>query len=672
MPAQNIFRFLQLLLAFQIGWQYSSFGQSYDCEEELFSKKDKQTRLFGYVNAIGEYRIPPSFLKAMPFVGRNAVVQQGKRFGVINCEGILVVPADYEEIASFSNGKGWVKKGGLWGLADLKGRLLIAPQYEEVKEINVFSGTVTWVKKQGLWGLISKENGRMIINPQYEDVSGISDSAGLTRKNNTHDLVYYGDGRIIISGMKQIRKISRNLFAYQSPDKKWGAFNSLAFILIRPEWDDVKLNGFWVQVEKAGISGIRNLKGAEVTPVKFNQIQEMKEGYAAVKEGESWQILNTAATPILPGDGYDFAHVVSAGIAVVSKGKSYGIWNPSSKTWVLAPAYSMIRTSADCKWLELKTKDGLVAGFDCITGKFSAPQWDSLAISDPMSQIRGFSKGKVSITSVPSFEQSQFYYKVNLIGSGFATVNESGKSGVVRYRNEFILPLEFDMIRTFRTAAGMAFSAQKDGLKRMYGEKGQALTKTGYQEIRPCRNQIFIVETDGKWGLVNESGQWVLEARFDSVVSGVLIKDETDFPVVAYRKGKGALVNGSGSQLTDPMEGVWFSSGEGLWVLKNKSVCHLFNSTGKSMGDIVFDQFLPYSEGTMPVRSGGKWGYLNHSGRLVIPAKFDEALPTVNGLSYVKENNLWGILKKNGSWLVKPAGTSIETDPDGKRHLVIP
>ncbi|HOY95525.1 MAG TPA: WG repeat-containing protein, partial [Catalimonadaceae bacterium] len=122
MPAQNIFRFLQLLLAFQIGWQYSSFGQSYDCEEELFSKKDKQTRLFGYVNAIGEYRIPPSFLKAMPFVGRNAVVQQGKRFGVINCEGILVVPADYEEIASFSNGKGWVKKGGLWGLADLKGR----------------------------------------------------------------------------------------------------------------------------------------------------------------------------------------------------------------------------------------------------------------------------------------------------------------------------------------------------------------------------------------------------------------------------------------------------------------------------------------------------------------------------------------------------------------------
>ncbi len=672
MPCQNIFRFLLLLMAFQIGWTFPSFSQSYDCEEELFSKKDKQTRLFGYVNAIGEYRIPPAFLKAMPFVGRNAIVQQGKRFGVINCEGILVVPAEYEEIASFSNGKGWVKKGGLWGLTDLKGRLLIAPLYEEVKEINVFSGTVTWVKKQGLWGLISKENGRMIINPQYEDVSGISDSAGITRKNNTHDLVYYGDGRIIISGMKQIRKISRNLFAYQSADKKWGAFNSLAFILIRPEWDDVKLNGYWVQVEKAGKSGIRNLKGAEVTPVKFHLIQEMKGGYAAVKEGDSWQILNMAATPNLPGDGYDFAHVVSSEIAVVSKGKTFGIWNPSAKIWVQSPAYSMIRLSLDGKWLELKTKDGLVAGFDCTSGKSSAPLWDSLSISDPFDQIRGFSKGKVSITSVPSFAQSRFYEKVELIGSGFAAVTEGGKSGVVRLGNESILPLEFDQIKSFRISSGWVFSGQKDGLQKIYGEKGQPLSKAGYQEIRPCRNQIFIAETEGKWGLVNEAGNWILEPKFDSVVTGVFLKDESDFPLVAYRKGKGALVNGSGSQLTDPMDGVWYYAGEGAWVLNKKNECRLFSNAGKTMGELVFEQFLIFKEGTMPVKSGGKWGYMNHSGRLVIPAKFEEALPTVNGLSYVKENNLWGILRKNGSWLVKPVGTAIETDSDGKRRLVFP
>ena len=672
MSTQNIFRFLSPILAILIGWSFPSVGQSYDCEEELFSKKDKQTRLFGYVNAIGEYRIPPSFLKAMPFVGRNAIVQQGKRFGVINCEGILVVPAEYEEIASFSNGKGWVKKGGLWGLADLKGRLLIAPLYEEVKEINVFSGTVTWVKKQGLWGLISKENGRMIVNPQYEDVSGISDSAGITRKNNTHDLVYYGDGRIIISGMKQIRKISRNLFAYQSSDKKWGAFNSLAFILIRPEWDDVKLNGYWVQVEKSGKSGIRNLKGAEVTPVKFNSIQEMKGGYAAVKEGESWQILNAAAMPNLPAEGYDFAHVVSDQIAVVSKGKIFGIWNPTTKSWIVTPTYTMIRTSSDNKWLELKSKDGLAAVYDCISGKSSAPKWDSLAISDPANQMRGFSKGKVSITSVPSFEQSRFYDKVDLIGSGFAVVAEAGKYGVVRYKNESILPLEFDYIRTFRTTSGLVFSGQKEGLRKIYGEKGQPLSKDGYQEIRPCRNQIFIAQKDGRWGLVNEGGIWILEPKFDSVVAGVFLKDESDFPVVAYRKGKGALVNGSGSQLTDPMDGVWYSAGEGAWVLRKKNECRLFNNAGKAMGELVFEHFLTFSEGTMAVKSGGKWGYLNHSGRLVIPAKFEEALPTINGISYVKENSLWGILRKNGSWLVKPAGTSIEIEPDGKRRLVIP
>ena len=195
-------------------------GQSFDCEEELFPKKDKKTRLFGYANAIGEYRVPPKFLKAKPFVGRNAIVQEGKMFGIINCEGVLVLPADYEEISAFSNGKGWVKSNGLWGLADAKGRLLIKPMYEEVKEINTFSGTASWVKKGGLWGLINKENGRFIVNIQYDDISSISDSAGIARKLGFQDLVYYGDGRVIISEMKKVNRLSQNLFTYQSKEGK--------------------------------------------------------------------------------------------------------------------------------------------------------------------------------------------------------------------------------------------------------------------------------------------------------------------------------------------------------------------------------------------------------------------------------------------------------------------
>jgi hypothetical protein len=472
--------------------------------------------------------------------------------------------------------------------------------------------------------------------------------------------------------MKQIRKISRNLFAYQSADKKWGAFNSLAFILIRPEWDDVKLNGYWVQIQKAGRFGIRNLKGAEVSSMRYNWIQEMKEGYAAVKEGESWQILNMAATANLPGDGYDFAQVISSEIAVVSRGKTYGVWSPASKSWILAPAYSMIRTSSDGKWLAMKTPQGLMAGFDCASRKYSAAVWDSLVVSDPVGQIRGFSKGKVSITAAPSFESGRMYDKVNLIGSGFALVDEGGKSGVVRNINESVLAVEFDKINSFRTVGAVLFSAQKAGLKSMYGEKGQLLSKEGYQEIYPCRNQIFIAKKDGKWGLVNEAGTWILEPKFDSVVAGVFLKDEADFPVVAYRKGKGALTNSVGFQLTDPMEGVWYSAGESSWILKKRNECRLFNNGGKPMGELVFELFLSFSEGTMAVKTNGKWGYMNHTGRLVIPAKFDDAFPTSNGLSYVKENNLWGILRKNGSWLVKPAGTAIETDPEGKRRLVIP
>ncbi|HRH35891.1 MAG TPA: WG repeat-containing protein, partial [Catalimonadaceae bacterium] len=179
------------IVGLSLCFSFPSVSQTFDCEEELFSKKDKKTRLFGYVNMLGEYRVPPTFLKAMPFSGKYAVVQQGKKFGVINCEGILVVPADYDEIASFINGKGWMKTNNLWGLVDFKGKILIQPTYEEVQEINTFNGTVTWVKKGGLWGLISRETGRMLVAPSYEAISTLSDSAGIGRKNGLQDLGYY-------------------------------------------------------------------------------------------------------------------------------------------------------------------------------------------------------------------------------------------------------------------------------------------------------------------------------------------------------------------------------------------------------------------------------------------------------------------------------------------------
>jgi hypothetical protein len=672
MHATRLTTLLLLCISFQMFFSFQGAGQSFDCEEELFSKKDRKTRLFGYVNALGEYRIPPVFLKAMPFVGRNAVVQQGKMFGVINCEGILVVPADYEEIASFSNGKGWVRTGGLWGLIDVRGRMLIAPQYEEVKEINPFSGTQTWVRKKGLWGLISKENGRVLVTPQYDDVSGISDSAGICRKNSVQDLVYFGDGRVIISGMRSVRKISRNLFAFQSNGKNWGAFNSLAYLLIRPEWNSLVLNGGLVQVEKDGLFGLRNLKGNEILPARFSYIQEFREGFSAVREKSSWQILNGKCEFILPEGSYEFTQVINGKVSIVSKGNSFGIWNPSSKSWVRQPEFAQIRASLDGLWLEAKTKNGPVLGFDCTSQKFGTELWDSLSVADPASQVRAYLNKKVCITQASGFEKGTFYDSIRRLSSGYLVCSESGQSGLFGNSGQMVLPLEYSDIQSFQTPSGLIFSIKKEGLEGISGPKGQILLPLRFQKVRPAKGPLFVVQLDSRWGLADPNGYWILENKYDSVATPVKVQDEIDFPMVVYKKGKGSLINSKGQVLAGPREGTWFSGEEGALFLKEGNSYSLWTSQGKPAGEIRFDQFLPFSEGTAPVLVQGKWGFVNHSGKLVIPARFEEVLPYKSGIAYAKENGFWGVLKKNGSWLVKPSGISVETNSDGKRHLVLP
>ena len=319
--APALFLFLPFLL----------HAQGYSCEEELFPRKDKATRLYGYVNALSEYRVPPIFLKAKPFNGKCAVVQQGKRFGVINCDGHLIIPAEFEEIPSFSSGKGWVKKSGLFGLMSEQGRMLIQPQYEDVKEMNLYSGTATWVKKSGQWGLISRETGRMLLNPQYEDVTPISDSAAIGRSASSQDLIYTGDGRVIIKGMRSINKIAPGLFIFESAERKIGTFNSLAFIIQRPEFESIRLNGNYLQTRRNGKSGLRTLRNGIILEDRFDTIFSAQSGFYALKWGDSAQIADSRGKWNLPPAKYQQIDLLNSGFALIRQSGKTGCWNPREK-----------------------------------------------------------------------------------------------------------------------------------------------------------------------------------------------------------------------------------------------------------------------------------------------------------------------------------------------------
>jgi hypothetical protein len=660
------------LFWFLSGWLPAFCQSPFDCEEELFSKKDRKTRLFGYVNAIGEYRIPPTFLSAKPFIGRFAIVQQGKLFGVINCEGVLVVPAEYEEIASFSNGKGWVKKGGLWGLVEGKGRLLIQPLYEEVKEINVQSGTVTWVKKKGMWGLISKENGRFSVEAQYDDVSNLSDSAGIGRKNGVQDLVYYGDGRIIISGMKQVFKLGKNLMGYQHAEGKFGAFNSLAYILIRPEFEEVSLLGDLVLVKKEGLYGLRTSRGPVVLECLYEMISPFNDGFAAVKINQKWQLVNHSGLVVGPKGEFASAKTFPGGSALIETTPGMnGIYEFKSKKWLLEPVEKRIRISGTQKWLEIKESPGIRI-FDFSQKTFWKSDFDSVSIQDMGLGIRAFQNGKTCLTSLPNLTPGKWYEKLLPSVSGYFFCIDGGKTGLLSEAGKEIIGPEYDSIEAFSGNRDILFTLKKDGKWGLAEQNGKSLILPTFISLIPSAQRVHLAKNEKGWGLISADGKLPFEARYDSFQVQKKDKDLADFPLVAFKKGKSRLINQKGEELGEAEKTNWKYLGENAWKKGKPNEYELVNSQGQIQGNLKAEEILGFNEGNGPAKIAGLWGFMNLFGKMVIPAKFEEVLPFQSGIAYAKENGKWGVLKKNGTWLVKPIGTGVSVDENGKRKLILP
>ena len=647
------------------------FAQFYDCEEELFSRKDKATRLFGYINMLGEYRIPPVFLKASPFVGKNAIVQQGKKFGVINCEGILAVPAEYDEIASFSNEKGWMRAGNLWGLVDAKGRRLIAPMYEEVKEANALNGTVTWVKKSGLWGLISKENGRMLVQPTYENISNLSDSAGIARKGATQDLVYYGDGRVIIQGMRRVQRLTPELFSYQSSEKKFGAFNSLAYIMIRPTWDSLFMNGPLVQVVRANMNGLQSVRGVEVAPTDFIAIEPSQYGVYIARSAKGIIAIDTRNQTVSPPGFWDQIEIVNNDLLVIEKKPNSGIWNHKEKKWELPLVNQKITKASSGMWLRV-VKDGQVTAYIVSKNQFSATKWDSIESSSGNTLIIAYKAGATYITSYPDFVEKESFTYAKVINGKYAIAQKNGYFGTLTHAESIGLNFEYEAIEPLPSETHQICKIRKGGVSGIATVAGKILVIPQYEDIANTTERLYMARKLGKWGLVDASGIWIASAVYDSITSPKLKDRLPDFPLVAWRKGKSQLIDSKGKIISEATRTNWIYLNEGMWTAHAEGKYKLVNGSGATQGETLYDSIRTFSMSKAEACVGGKWGYINYYGKMVIPATFEAVLPFRNGVAFARSQNKWGVLRPNGSWLVKPIGIGVEESKETGRKLILP
>jgi len=198
-------------------------------------------------------------------------------------------------------------------------------------------------------------------------------------------------------------------------------------------------------------------------------------------------------------------------------------------------------------------------------------------------------------------------------------------------------------------------------------------------------------KSDGLWGYIDASANFVIAPQFHDVPSGAPSFVE-GLARIKVDAGYG-YIDRSGKIAIQPRfpDADGFSDGMARVVLEGPCTyipdgpCGFANAVhagGKvadapactftfidKMGRVVsqdrYDFARTFSSGLAPVRKDGRWGFIDKTGKLVIDYHFEDAQPFSDGLARVRQNGSYGYIDQQGRLVIPPWFEFAEDFSDG-------
>lgn len=265
--------------------------------QELSSKQDEKTGLYGFVNADDKYVVKPIY-KEVDFdfgskQGLFKVVTKNDKIGFVNENGKEVVPCKFDEAESFQNGYAVVKiktaeYESKQGLLDSTGKEVVEVKYGRLEYypkdmVVVFGETST--SEVGLMDV----TGKVIIQPQYEFWSKtVSKGIWPVGKKDICGVVNLKNETIVPFEYQMIESFSdiSNLAAAKKGGK-YGFINRTGKVIIPFNYEDGWPTDSYLAVKKDGKWGLLSADGKTVLPTEYASISSAYKTTAWVKKNDS-------------------------------------------------------------------------------------------------------------------------------------------------------------------------------------------------------------------------------------------------------------------------------------------------------------------------------------------------------------------------------------------------
>lgn len=245
--------------------------------------------------------------------------------GFINATGEFEIPPQFDETSEFSDGLAKVKLNDKWGLINVTGGYEGTPQFDEIHK---FSDGLARVKLQGKYCFINKK-GDIVLRPNFDFCDDFSE--GLARiAINPYNKVYFYE----FPYAKCIKKNRSKGIEFWAG--KYGFINTVGEIVINPQFDfvlpfnnDVSIFGVgeYDYKSKDGINidgwhvhfGLINKNGKIIAKPDFDDIGYFKNGKAEFRrEGNTLGLIDKSGEIIIKVDSCLHFSDFSDGLAAFS------------------------------------------------------------------------------------------------------------------------------------------------------------------------------------------------------------------------------------------------------------------------------------------------------------------------------------------------------------------
>lgn len=195
------------------------------------------------------------------------------------------------------------------------------------------------------------------------------------------------------------------------------------------------------------------------------------------------------------------------------------------------------------------------------------------------------------------------------------------------YHPNFLLPQEEQSVEDFFEKSGWKnFPKTRWGYLNL---EGQPLFTFDLEMAYPLIDGTAPARLNGKWGLIDTLGLWVVEPQFDDA----------------------AFVPQSERKL--------------LLFQENQSGVGILNQRGQVAVPTDYSRILPQSEGFFGVEKDWKWGFVDTLGQIRIPIEYERVRSFSEGLAAARKEGKWGFIDTTGRWRIPPLYNSVGDFQEG-------